>query len=200
MASSSLGLHPQVAVVRKSNLLRSWQRQCLLALATSAFIALCAHVAVPLPFTPVPFTLQPFAVLLAGMLLGPAAGFGALLAYLCEGAAGLPVFTPAGAPSVARLLGPTGGYLLAYPFAAAIAGWLPRAVELRYRFAGYVVSGASAMLLVYACGAAWFSHVLHLPVTAAFAGAVLPFIAPDTVKIFAAAGIASTIRTRMARG
>lgn len=176
--------------------LHSFPARCGLAVAGSAFIALCAHIAVALPFTPVPFTFQPFAVLLVGMLLGPGAGFGALVAYLCEGAVGLPVFTPMGAPGVARLLGPTGGYLLAYPFAAALAGWLPRVLVRWNRFAAYGLGGVLGLLVVYASGAAWVSHLLHLHFTATLAGAILPFAAPDAVKVCAAAAMASSVHRR----
>ncbi|MGI4854347.1 MAG: biotin transporter BioY [Janthinobacterium lividum] len=166
--------------------------------AGSLFVALCAHVAVPLGFTPVPFTLQPFAVLLVGMLLGPTAGFVAMALYLLEGAAGLPVFTPLGLPGIARLLGPTGGYLFAYPLAAALAGALPRLAG-RHRFVYYAVSGVAAITVVYACGAWWFSQAMHLPVAAALGGAVLPFALSDGMKILAAAGIASAVHLRGTR-
>lgn len=169
-------------------------RQAGLALLASLFIAASAHVAVPLPFTPVPFTLQPFAVLLVGMLFSPAVAFGALVAYLCEGAGGLPVFTPGGLPGVARLLGPTGGYLFAYPVAAAVASALPKLFSSRHRFAAYAVSGSAAMLLIYACGALWFSYALHIPLSAAFAATVTPFAASDAIKVCAAAGIASALK------
>ncbi len=96
------------------NLLRS----AGVVLAGSALIAVCAHVSIPLWFTPVPVTLQPFAVLLLGLLLSPRLAFGATAAYLAEGAAGLPVFTPHGLGGLAQLLGPTGGYLLSYPVVA----------------------------------------------------------------------------------
>ncbi|HJS43709.1 MAG TPA: biotin transporter BioY [Gemmatimonadales bacterium] len=88
-------------------------------------VAGAAQVAVPLPGTPVPMTLQPMAVLLVGGLLGAPLGALSMILYLAMGAAGLPVFTPT-VPlvGVARLLGPTGGYLLAYPVAAWVAGWL----------------------------------------------------------------------------
>jgi len=96
----------------------------LLVAAGALAVALASQVAVPLPGTPVPMTLQPFAVLLVGGLLGARRGAASLVFYLALGASGLPVFTPVGAPGLARLLGPTGGYLLAYPFAAALVGWL----------------------------------------------------------------------------
>src|SRR5256714_6840098 len=81
-------------------------------------VAAAAQVSVPLPGTPVPLTLQPLAVLVVGGLLGAPLGAASLLLYLALGAAGLPVFTPFGVPGLGRLLGPTGGYLLAYPLAA----------------------------------------------------------------------------------
>src|SRR6476661_10201389 len=92
----------------------------------AAAVAAASQIAIPIPGTPVPFTLQPMLVVLAGMLLGPAAGATSMLLYLLAGAAGLPVFTPIGLPGIARFFGPTGGYLLAYPAAALVAGLLAR--------------------------------------------------------------------------
>ena len=159
-----------------------------MVVAASLFVALCAHIAVPLSFTPVPFTLQPFAVILVGMLLGPTAGFAAMAVYLAEGAAGLPVFTPVGLPGVARLIGPTGGYLFAYPLAAAIAGAAPRLMKSP-RFIAYVLGGIAAMAVVYTCGALWFSHELGMHLSTALRSTVLPFALSDVVKVCAAAGI-----------
>src|SRR6266704_4162777 len=87
-------------------------------------VAAAAQVSVPLPGTPVPMTLQPLAVLLVGGLLGAPLGALSMILYLAMGAAGLPVFTPT-VPlfGIARLVGPTGGYLLAYPIAAYATGW-----------------------------------------------------------------------------
>jgi biotin transport system substrate-specific component len=165
-------------------------------LAASAFVAVCAHISVPLPFTPVPFTLQPFAVLLVGMVLGPAMGFAALAAYLLEGSMGLPVFTPGALVGVARLIGPTAGYLFAYPFVAAIAGGLPKLLQMRSRFAANAIGGFCAMAVLYVCAATWFSHLLHLPLWATLAGTVTPFAASDVVKVCAAAGISSALAAR----
>src|SRR5205823_2700494 len=99
-------------------------RRALAVLAGVALVAIAAQIAIPLPGTPVPMTLQPLAVLLVGGMLGPRLGAGSLVLYLTLGAAGLPVFTPFGAPGLGRLLGPTGGYLLAYPIAAYAVGRL----------------------------------------------------------------------------
>src|SRR5436305_13739864 len=88
-------------------------------------LAAASQVAIPLPFTPVPITLQPLVVVLAGLMLGPVAGAASMILYLAAGAAGLPAFAPIGAPGIARLFGPTGGYLIASPAAALLAGPLP---------------------------------------------------------------------------
>src|SRR5262250_1242431 len=89
-----------------------WAKQAALVAGASLFVALCARVTVPLPFTPVPLTLQNCGVLIVGLLLGSRRGFAALALYLAEGAAGLPVFNPHGMGGIAQLLGPTGGFLM----------------------------------------------------------------------------------------
>ncbi|MGB8833502.1 MAG: biotin transporter BioY, partial [Candidatus Sulfotelmatobacter sp.] len=99
-------------------------RQVALVVGGSLFVALCAHITVPLPFTPVPLTVQNFGVLLMGLLLGSRRGFAALALYLAEGAMGLPVFSPIGPGGMAQLLGPTGGFLMAYPLVAWLAGYV----------------------------------------------------------------------------
>src|SRR5579863_7285513 len=98
--------------------------QVAIVIGASLFVALCARLTVPLPFTPVPLTLQNFGVLLVGLALGPRRAFAALVLYLGEGLMGMPVFNPTGVGGLAQLLGPTGGFLLAYPFVAGIAGWV----------------------------------------------------------------------------
>src|SRR5277367_6796205 len=92
--------------------------------AANVLLALCAHIAIPLPFTPVPITGQTFGVLLVAVLLGARRGAITLVLYLLEGVAGLPVFQPLGLPGLARFAGPTGGYLFSYPVAAFVTGWL----------------------------------------------------------------------------
>ncbi|WP_433964008.1 biotin transporter BioY [Tunturiibacter gelidiferens] len=85
----------QLDLTRHSGSLQeSLSGNVILTVAASAFVGICAHISLPLPFTPVPLTLQNIAVILVGMLLGPVAGFSAMVLYLAEGAMGLPVFTP----------------------------------------------------------------------------------------------------------
>jgi len=99
-------------------------RRVVAVVLGAALVAAAAQVTGVIPGTPVPFTLQPLAVLIVGGLLGPSLGASSLILYLLLGAVGLPVFTPIGLPGAARLIGPTGGYLLAYPVAAYAVGRL----------------------------------------------------------------------------
>lgn len=164
-----------------------------IVLGGSLLAAICAHVAIPLSFTPVPLTLAPFAVLLLGLVLSPRMAAATFVAYLAEGAAGLPVFAPsAGAPTgLAHLLGPTGGYLMAYPLAAALIAWLWSSLGSRMGrgFATGVVCAALGDVVILACGALWFSVLPH--VAPAPALAVLPFLPGDALKVTAAAGLAA---------
>ena len=163
----------------------AWGRDAFLALAFSLLTALSAQVVIPLPFTPVPITGQTFTVLLTGALLGPRLGAMTLTLYLLEGGLGLPFFAH-GAAGAARLVGPTGGYLLSYPFAAALVGWLAtRGWDRR------PLTMLAAMLLgsvvVFALGAGWLSHFVGPAY--AFTGGVLPFLPGDVVKALLAAGL-----------
>lgn len=160
-----------------------------LTVAASLFVAVCAHISFPMPFTPVPTTLQPLAVILVGMLLGPVCGFAALTTYLVEGASGIPVFTPQGPGGIAQLLGPTGGYLFSYPLAAAVAGVTVTLLR-RWRIPVFVSALAAACLAlvpVFLLGACWLAHLLHLDARQAIHLAVAPFFAAEVVKLCAAA-------------
>src|SRR5262250_2916628 len=132
-----------------------WAKQAALVAGASLFVALCARVTVPLPFTPVPLTLQNAGVLLVGLLLGPRRGFAALALYLAEGAAGLPVFNPTGAGGIAQLLGPTGGFLVAYPLAA---GWTGFVFERGSRtFVRAIWAGILGEIVLFAGGISWLA-------------------------------------------
>src|SRR6202166_4105071 len=125
-----------------------WAEQAAIVVSASMFVALCARVSVPLPFTPVPLTLQNFGVLLVGLSLGWRRGFAALALYLMEGASGMPVFSPAGPGGIAQLLGPTGGFLLAYPFVAALAGWVFERGKKTFALAFTAATLAEVLLFV----------------------------------------------------
>jgi len=153
----------------------------------AAALAAASQIAIPLPWTPVPLTLQPMLVILAGMLLGPTAGAASMLLYLAAGAAGLPVFTPLGAPGIARFLGPTGGYLIAYPAAAYVAGALGRRSTT---FATRWIAGVAGIAVIYLGGIAQLSLLSGGFVRAIQLG-VTPFAALDVVKAFVAAAIAA---------
>ena len=165
-------------------------RRTLAVACGSLFIAACAHISVPLFFTPVPMTLQPFAVLLVGLLLGPALGAATCAAYLLEGAVGLPVFTPQGPGGLLQLLGPTGGYLLSYPAAAAIAGAVWRRVGRRGLGSALLGAGAANLLILLA-GACWLMTLKHLSLTVIAHVAVLPFLGGDAIKVVLAALLAA---------
>lgn len=166
-----------------------------LGIAATVGIALAAHVSFPLPFTPVPFTLQPLAVLLVGLAFGPVGGMLTLLAYLAEGACGLPVFAP-GPGGVAQLFfGPTSGYLLAYPLVAAVAGGLSRLLARRLSlYLAAAIACTVATVALFIGGAAWFTTLTHLPLRAVWIESVAPFLPGEAVKILAAAGIYSALR------
>ncbi|MGD0911037.1 MAG: biotin transporter BioY [Terracidiphilus sp.] len=167
-----------------------WLRRSGIVLAGSAFAALCAHLSLPLFFTPVPLSLAPFAVLVLGLVLSPRMAAATFAAYLAEGAAGLPVFSPSPVSGgLAHLFGPTGGYLLAYPLAAALISFLFRRVGRGYISA--FACAAAGDLLILTCGALWLAAFTHIAVMQATALAVLPFLAGDALKIAAAAAVAS---------
>lgn len=157
-----------------------------------AVMAASAQVAVPMPFTPVPATLQPVAVLAIGALLGPRLGLAALVSYLVVGAAGLPVFAMGGA-GIHRLVGPTGGYLLAFPIAAFVAG-----LGGATRFLRVIPAMFAAMVVIHAGGAAWLA-ILGNDARFAFEAGFLPFLAGDLLKISLAAALTFLLAPRLRR-
>ena len=163
----------------------------------TALTAAAAQVSIPLPFTPVPFTLQPMVVLLGGAALGSRLGMSAQLLYLAAGIAGLPVFAaspvlPQGAP---RLLGPTGGFLWSYPFAAFVAGSLAeRGFDRRYITS--VLAMVCGLAVIFASGVTWlalFARPAGVGFDAALRTGFYPFIPADIFKVFVAAAIMPTV-------
>ena len=159
----------------------------------SALVAICAHIAMPLGFTPVPVTMQTFAVLLLALLFTPGAAFACLALYLMEGAMALPVFSPHGPGGMVQLLGPTGGYLLSYPFAAALASWLYR--RGRRSFLAALAGAGLASILILAAGATWLGLLTHVKLSVVFAQSVAPFLPGDAIKVLAATACVSMLRS-----
>jgi biotin transport system substrate-specific component len=174
--------------------------------AATILLALCAHIVIPLPWTPVPITGQTFGVLLVAVLLGARRGALAVILYLIEGAAGLPVFQPLGAPGVLRFAGPTGGYLMAYPFAAFVTGWMSArassaASHLTNAVRGALLAGAlvAGELVIFFGGCAWLASGMHLGWRQALTLGALPFLPGELVKmalITAAVGSVEILRHR----
>ncbi|MBK9713883.1 MAG: biotin transporter BioY [Kouleothrix sp.] len=188
----------QQLLPRAGVLERPLVRDGILALAGTAVLALCARISFPIPTTPIPVTMQTFAVLLLGALYGPRLGAVTMLLYLAEGLAGLPVFSggrsawsPSSVPLLPVIVGPTAGYLLAMPLAAALVGALAsRGWDRR------VVSAIPAMLLgnlvILLCGFLWLAAATSLltgalNIPALLAASVWPFLPGDAIKLGLAA-------------
>lgn len=173
---STSGSAPSAAGGATGLLARSAVARRVLAGAGAVVLtALAARVAIPVPGSPVPFTLQVLAALLVGVGLGPRLGAASMGAYLAAGAAGLPVFAAGG--GLPYLLGPTGGYLLALPAGAAVAGW---AAWERSGLALHALGLAAAVLVIHAGGVGWL--VATLGVEEAVARGSIPFLLLDGVK------------------
>jgi biotin transport system substrate-specific component len=163
-------------------------RSAGLVIVFSLFIAACAQFSIHIG--PIPITGQTFAVLLTGMLLGSRLGAAAVIAYLIEGAIGLPFFAGGGAGLV-RFLGPTAGYLVAFPAAAFIVGaFAEHGWDKRYETA--VAAMAIGSAIIFLGGWAWFAILTNTSPVAAFKLAVLPFLLGDVIKIALGAAVLPT--------
>jgi biotin transport system substrate-specific component len=179
---------------------RPWSLATQMAMVVSAslFVAVCARVSVPLPFTPVPLSLSNFGVLLVGLTMGSRRGFAALVLYLMEGASGLPVFSHPGLGGVAQLLGPTGGYLWAYPLVAFTAGWIFERKDKERKdkertdksFARAAFAGVAAEILLFASGLTWLA-VLNHSVAKAFMFGLYWFFFAEIIKVLFAAALSA---------
>ncbi len=159
--------------------------------------AAAAQISFQLPFTQVPFTFQPMVVLIGGLVLGSRLGFTSQVLYLAAGIAGLPVFAASATlpPGLLRLLGPTGGYLMAYPIAAFVVGMLAERGFAK-RYATSIAAMLVGLAIIYASGTVWLAYFATLAgasaavgLAAALATGVYPFVVADLVKLAAAAGI-----------
>ena len=161
-------------------------------LFVTVLTAVAAQISVPLPFTPVPLTFQPMVVLVGAAALGSRLGMASQVLYLALGIAGLPLFaaSPVLPQGAARLFGPTGGYLMSFPLAAFVAGFLAeRGFDRRYPTA--VLAMLCGLAVVFAGGLLWLMIASRPPVgvSAALAAGFLPFIVPDLLKLLVAAAV-----------
>lgn len=165
-----------------------WTRAVSLVVVFSLLTALAAQIVIPIG--PVPITAQTFAVLLTGALLGSRLGAMAMIVYLVEGASGLPFFY-GGHGGIAHLLGPTGGYLIAFPAAAFVTGaFAENGWDKRFLTAVAAMFAGSAIIIV--AGWAWFAFVTHTAPGAAFKLSIAPFLIGDVIKIALAAAVLPT--------
>src|ERR1022692_3445318 len=181
-------------IVQEKDQGRDFAKQAAIVIAASLFVAWCARISVPLPGTPVPLTLQNFGVLAVGLLLGSRRGFAALTLYLAEGALGLPVFSMGA--GIAYLLGPTGGFLLAYPIVAFVAGYIyehsskTSSKKGSGRFVWAVLASVAAEFVLFAGGLSWLAILTH-SVSLAIKFGLYWFVFAEIIKILMAAGVAT---------
>ena len=166
-------------------------RQVALVVGASLFVALCARITIPLPFTPVPLTVQNFGVLLVGMLLGSKRGFAALLLYLAEGAIGLPVFNPIGPGGLAQFMGATGGFLLVYPLVAGLTGFIMERGQKS--FARAAAAGLLGEVVLFTAGLTWLAVLTH-SVSQALRWGLYWFVFAEVIKVMMAAALATRLR------
>jgi biotin transport system substrate-specific component len=162
-----------------------WTRSVSLVFVFSLLTALAAQIVIPIGL--VPITAQTFAVLLTGALWGSRLGAVAMIIYLLEGVSGLPFFY-GGHGGIAHLLGPTGGYLVAFPAAAFVTGAFAENGWDK-RFLTAVAAMAAGSLIIIVAGWAWFSFVTHTAPGVAFKLSVAPFLIGDVIKIMLAGAV-----------
>jgi biotin transport system substrate-specific component len=157
-------------------------RDVIRILAANLLLILCAQIIISLPWTPVPITGQTFGVLLVAVLLGSRRSAAVMGLYLLEGLSGLPVFAPIGLPGIVHFFGPTGGYLLSYPVAAFVTGWLvERGAGGKFlNLLGGLMAGE---IVIFSFGCAWLAAPLHLGWSKAFIAGVVPFLPGDAIKM-----------------
>ncbi len=170
--------------------------QIAIIVGASFFVAFCARIYVPIPGTPVPLTVQNFAVLLVGLALGSRRGFAALALYLAGGAAGMPVFSPHGLGGIAQILGPTGGYLIAYPFVAGLVGYIFERGKQTFARAG--LAAIAGEILLFASGISWLYVWTH-SLSRALSFGLYWFIFAEVIKVMLAAGTVRSWQTLFSR-
>mgnify|MGYP006269963193 CR=1 FL=1 len=162
----------------------AWVRNIVLVVAGTAFVSICAQVAIPLPFTPVPLTLQTFAVVLTAGVLGSWRGAASMLLYAIIGSLGAPIFFLGSS----GFGGVTFGYVIGFIVGAFVVGRIAEGGATRHfwRAVGLMVIGN---VIIYAFGTTWLAISLQWDAATAIAKGVLPFLVGDAIKILIAAGL-----------
>src|SRR5579859_1645754 len=183
VAVSGVASTLRVAVLPRPRLLTD----VVLVVLGAGLIAVSAQVSIALPFTPVPITGQTFAVLLVGASYGMLRGGASALLYVLLGIAGAPVYAH-GAAGWAVITGASGGYLLSYPFASALTGFL---AERRWdrRFSSAIGAMLTGNVLIYLLGLPWLAAVVHTGLEKTLELGLYPFVPGDTLKLYLAAAL-----------
>jgi len=169
---------------------QSISRNVALVVGAALLMDILGRFSVPLPFSPIPLTMANFGVLLIALTIGSRRAAAAMLLYLAQGAAGMPVFSPVGPGGIAQLIGPTGGYLLSYPAAAFFAGWM--AEHGRNSWSRLSVAAILGEVIVFFGGITWLMTIAHVPFRQAANWGFYPFAFAEIIKIMAA--VAGSVR------
>ncbi|RLI05568.1 biotin transporter BioY [Candidatus Bathyarchaeota archaeon] len=181
-------LLPKYVQTSESTLRLNLKQKVLLSLLFAGLTGLGAQVRIPLPFTPVPITLQVFFVLLSGIFLGSWFGSFSQGLYVTLGAAGIPWFAGLRGGYLV-LTGITGGYLVGFIFAAFLIGWFTERFSGVKRFSTRFLVMLLGIVIIYVCGALWFSFIFRTSFLTTLMLTVLPFIPGDIIKAASAAAL-----------
>lgn len=163
---------------------QSVSRNLALIIGGALLMDILGRFSLPLPFSPIPLTLANFGVLFLALTIGSRRAAAAMLLYLAQGAMGFPVFSPAGPGGIAQLIGPTGGYLMSYPVAAFLAGWI--AEHGKRTISRMSVAAIVGEVLVFLGGVTWLMTIAHIPLRQAANWGLYPFAFFEVIKIMAA--------------
>jgi biotin transport system substrate-specific component len=181
-------VRPDAATLRIALLPRAGAlADAVLVLAGAGLVAVAAQISIPLPFTPVPITGQTFAVLLVGAALGSVLGLASMTVYLAAGIAGAPVYSDASS-GWHVVSGPTGGYLVGFLVAAALAGYLAERGWDR-RLSSAVTAMLTGNVVIYLLGLPWLAHVAGTNLEQTLEQGLYPFVVGDLVKLYLAGAL-----------
>ncbi|WAM33748.1 biotin transporter BioY [Caldicellulosiruptor morganii] len=168
-------------------------RMIILSALFAAIVAVCAQISIPIG--PVPFTLQVLAIFLSSLVLPPRYAFLSLLVYDLLGAVGIPVFANFSG-GLSKFVGPTGGYLLAFPVAAFLTSYINQKKPIKNDIVNTAFALISGLVLIYTAGFLFLAAAAHLTLKKAFLVGVAPFIIPDIIKLAVAYLLASFLKSR----